>query len=148
MIAATIASIHNLHFIVGLTKDIRKSILEDRFFEFKKEVLETYTREILLDDDPFEKIKNKTKKIEVRLAYPYRKRLKIGDKVIFVNRESKEKLEKEIKEIIYKNTFKDLLNSRNIKDFGGTDLETSLEKIFSIYKKEDEEKFGVMGIVI
>ncbi len=44
MIAATIASIHNLHFIVHLVKDIRKSVLEERFFEFKKEVLETYTK--------------------------------------------------------------------------------------------------------
>ena len=42
MIAATIASIHNLHFIVNLTKDIRKSILEDRFFEFKKEILDKF----------------------------------------------------------------------------------------------------------
>ena len=42
MIAATIASIHNLHCIVHLVKDIRKSLLEERFFEFKKEVLERY----------------------------------------------------------------------------------------------------------
>lgn len=44
MIAATIASIHNLHFIVHLVKDIRQSIIEDRFFEFKKEVLERYKK--------------------------------------------------------------------------------------------------------
>jgi queuine tRNA-ribosyltransferase len=42
MIAATIASIHNLHFIVHLVKEIRKSVLEERFFEFKKEILEKY----------------------------------------------------------------------------------------------------------
>ena len=44
MIAATIASIHNLHFIVHLVKDIRQSIIDDRFFEFKKEVLERYKK--------------------------------------------------------------------------------------------------------
>lgn len=44
MIAATIASLHNLHFIVHLVKDIRKSILEDRFFEFKKEYLDGYKK--------------------------------------------------------------------------------------------------------
>lgn len=44
MIAATIASIHNLHFIVHLVKDIRKSVLEERFFEFKKETLEKYNK--------------------------------------------------------------------------------------------------------
>lgn len=42
MIASTIASIHNLHFIVQLVKDIRQSLIEDRFLEFKKEVLERY----------------------------------------------------------------------------------------------------------
>lgn len=42
MIASTIASIHNLHFIVHLVKDIRQSILDDRFLEFKKETLENY----------------------------------------------------------------------------------------------------------
>ena len=44
MIAATIASIHNLHFIVHLVKDIRQSILEDRFLEFKKEYLKRYSK--------------------------------------------------------------------------------------------------------
>ena len=44
MIAATIVSIHNLHFVVSLVKDIRKSILEERFFKFKKEVLEKYNK--------------------------------------------------------------------------------------------------------
>ncbi|MEI6353053.1 MAG: tRNA guanosine(34) transglycosylase Tgt [Candidatus Nomurabacteria bacterium] len=44
MIAATISSLHNLHFIVHLVKNIRQSVLEDRFFEFKKEVLEKYNK--------------------------------------------------------------------------------------------------------
>lgn len=39
MIAASIASIHNLYFIVNLVKRIRQSILEDRFYEFRKEIL-------------------------------------------------------------------------------------------------------------
>jgi queuine tRNA-ribosyltransferase len=44
MLAGTLASIHNLYFIVNLVKKIRQSILEDRFFEFKKEFLESYTQ--------------------------------------------------------------------------------------------------------
>lgn len=43
MLAGTLASIHNLYFIVNLVKDIRISILEDRFFEFKEEFLKNYT---------------------------------------------------------------------------------------------------------
>jgi queuine tRNA-ribosyltransferase len=42
MLAGTLASIHNLHFIVHLVDNIRQSILDDNFFEFKKEFLSLY----------------------------------------------------------------------------------------------------------
>ena len=42
MLGATLASIHNLYFIVNLVKKIRQSILDDNFFEFKKSFLEQY----------------------------------------------------------------------------------------------------------
>jgi len=42
ILAATIASIHNLHFIVTLTKNIRQSLLDDKFFEYKKEFCDLY----------------------------------------------------------------------------------------------------------
>ncbi len=42
MLAGTLASIHNLYFIVNLVHQIRKSILEDRFHEFKEEFLKDY----------------------------------------------------------------------------------------------------------
>lgn len=45
MLAATLASIHNLYFIVNLVKEIRRSIIEDRFNEFKKSFLERYYRD-------------------------------------------------------------------------------------------------------
>ncbi len=38
----TLASIHNLYFIVNLVKKIRQSILDDKFFEFKKKFLNDY----------------------------------------------------------------------------------------------------------
>ncbi|MFA5778183.1 MAG: tRNA guanosine(34) transglycosylase Tgt [Candidatus Paceibacterota bacterium] len=44
MLAGTLASIHNLYFIVNLVKKIRQSILDDNFFEFKNEFLETYLK--------------------------------------------------------------------------------------------------------
>jgi queuine tRNA-ribosyltransferase len=40
--AHILTSIHNIHFIVNLVEDIRKSILEDRFEAFKKEFLAGY----------------------------------------------------------------------------------------------------------
>jgi queuine tRNA-ribosyltransferase len=40
--AASLASVHNLFFITQLVKDIRTSLLEDRFIEFKEEFLKNY----------------------------------------------------------------------------------------------------------
>ena len=42
MFAATLASIHNLYFIVHLVKKIRQSILDERFSEYKGEFLKRY----------------------------------------------------------------------------------------------------------
>ncbi len=42
MLAGTLASIHNLYFIVNLVKKIRQSILDDKFFQFKEEFLSGY----------------------------------------------------------------------------------------------------------
>ena len=44
MLAGTLASIHNIYFINKLVADIRQSILDDKFFEFKKEFLEKYAK--------------------------------------------------------------------------------------------------------
>ena len=42
ILGATLASIHNLYFIVNLVKEIRQSILDNKFFEFKEEFLKGY----------------------------------------------------------------------------------------------------------
>ena len=42
MLGGTLASIHNIYFIVNLVKQIRQSILDDNFKEFKKEFLNKY----------------------------------------------------------------------------------------------------------
>ncbi len=42
MLGGTLASIHNIHFIVNLVKKIRQSIFDDNFEEFKKEFLNKY----------------------------------------------------------------------------------------------------------
>ncbi|OGI95312.1 hypothetical protein A2917_01970 [Candidatus Nomurabacteria bacterium RIFCSPLOWO2_01_FULL_42_17] len=42
MLGGTLASIHNLYFIVNLVKKIRQSILDDKFFEFKEKFLQKY----------------------------------------------------------------------------------------------------------
>ncbi|MDO8520753.1 MAG: tRNA guanosine(34) transglycosylase Tgt [bacterium] len=44
MFGATLASIHNLHFIVNLVRRIRQSIVEENFLSFKKDYLSRYYR--------------------------------------------------------------------------------------------------------
>jgi len=44
MLAGTLASIHNLYFIVNLVKLIRQSILDENFIEFKQKFLQEYLR--------------------------------------------------------------------------------------------------------
>ncbi len=44
ILGATLASIHNLYFLVSLVKEIRQSIIDGNFFEFKKEFLSKFKR--------------------------------------------------------------------------------------------------------
>ena len=44
MLAGTLASIHNLYFIINLVKRIRQSILDEKFFDFKDEFLREYLK--------------------------------------------------------------------------------------------------------
>jgi queuine tRNA-ribosyltransferase len=44
MLGGTLASIHNIYFIVNLVKKIRASIFDNTFDKFKKEFLERYQR--------------------------------------------------------------------------------------------------------
>ena len=44
MLAGTLSSIHNIHFLVNLVKDIRQSILDDKFEEFKGSFLANYKK--------------------------------------------------------------------------------------------------------
>lgn len=44
MLAGTLASIHNLYFIVNLVKQIRQSILDENFFKFKEKFLKGYLK--------------------------------------------------------------------------------------------------------
>ncbi|MDQ3076539.1 MAG: tRNA guanosine(34) transglycosylase Tgt [bacterium] len=42
MLAGTLASAHNLHFIIGMVDEMRTAILEERFEEYKKQFLASY----------------------------------------------------------------------------------------------------------
>ena len=46
MLAGTLASLHNLYFINNLVRNIRQSILEDTFFEYKEKFLKEYQKSV------------------------------------------------------------------------------------------------------
>lgn len=46
MIGGTLTSIHNLYFINKLVADIRQSLIDDKFFEFKEDFLKGYYKEL------------------------------------------------------------------------------------------------------
>lgn len=47
MLAATLISIHNLHFVVSLVANIRKSILDGTYVEFKENFLKRYYKDVV-----------------------------------------------------------------------------------------------------
>jgi len=100
-----------------------------------------------LQKEQFEKIRNKSKTIEVRLFDDKRAKLQIGDVITFVNQDDvNEKIKVKILNLHKFNSFKELYNSFPVSDFGYLNKEEILEIIEKIYSKEDEEELGVLGI--
>ena len=104
---------------------------------------------IHLDNDWFLKIKNGYKTIELRLFDEKRRKLKIGDIIIFENRQDNEQINCKVVKLHLFNNFKELYNELDNSTFG-YDSNTiisyiDMEKFYSI---EDQEKYGVVGIEI
>lgn len=103
-----------------------------------------------LQKEQFEKIKNNSKRIEVRLFDDKRKELKVEDIIIFTNLDNKnETLKVKIIGLYKFKSFEELYSSFPLRDFGylnNISKEKLLEMIYEIYSKEDEMKFWVLGI--
>ena len=102
--------------------------------------------EMKLNESPFERIKNGTKTIEFRLYDEKRKKLKIGDKIEFSKLpDLQEKILAQVIDIYKDKTFKNLFN-RIYTD--KKEVERKAESMYQYYSKEQEEKYGVVGIKI
>lgn len=97
-----------------------------------------------LNESPFERIKNGTKKIEFRLYDEKRQKIKVGDKIEFSKLpDLSEKLVVDVLDLYRADSFESLF--RNIE----SDEETAKSKADSmrqIYSQEEEQKYGVLGI--
>ncbi|MEE0866611.1 MAG: ASCH domain-containing protein [Clostridia bacterium] len=99
----------------------------------------------------FEYMKNGTKTIEIRLNDEKRKNIKIGDEIIFKKEpELEEEINTQIVELIVKRNFNELIRDLNICEYSDKNEteEDFLKDIYNFYTKEQELKYGVVGIKI
>ncbi len=102
-----------------------------------------------LQEDPFIKIKEKTKTIEMRLYDEKRRKINIGDLIEFTNVVTKEKMVSEVKNMYIYSSFEELYKNHDKISIGYDKEDTPDPKDMSIYYKEkDIKKNGVVGIEI
>jgi ASC-1-like (ASCH) protein len=100
-----------------------------------------------LQSHPYNKIKSGEKIIEVRLFDEKRRAIKIGDVIEFgLDPERVEKMRVEVVALLNYKTFSKLIDDFPISYFGRESKEELLERLYSFYTKEDEDKYTVVGI--
>ena len=105
--------------------------------------------EMKLNNGPFKNIKNGTKKIELRLNDEKRQLLKIKDLIEFTNRETLEQLLVEIENLYHYPSFEELYKHFDKVAMGyKEDEEADPKDMEEYYSKEEQEKYGVLGIEI
>ena len=102
-----------------------------------------------LNDEPFRKIKEGTKSIELRLYDEKRQLLKIKDLIEFTNRTTSEKILVEIEGLYKYPSFEELYKNFDKIALGYNKNETPDPKdMQKYYPKEEQNKYGVVGIKI
>lgn len=102
-----------------------------------------------LQPKPFAAIKEGRKVIESRLFDEKKQKIQIGDQIRFCNIESPEDcVTTVVKKLHPAKTFSELFRAFSPEEFGGTSVQELEDQIYQFYSKEDEEKFGVLGIRI
>lgn len=105
-----------------------------------------------LNESPFDRIKSSRKLIEIRLFDEKRRRVDLGDTIEFSKLPAlNDRLEVEVTGLLRYKTFQDLVNDFSMSSFGypeDYDKSKFVEEIYTVYTKEEEQKYGVLGIRI
>ena len=98
---------------------------------------------------PFDKMKNGSKKIELRLYDEKRKKIKAGDTVLFINmKDPSETLRTRVTDIYRFSSFDALYRALPIQDLGYSVDETasaSPKDMDQFYSQEEQSRYGVVG---
>lgn len=102
-----------------------------------------------LTKEPFDKIVNGKKVIESRLFDEKRQTINIGDEIDFFQNDNSTKMVKTKVKALYRyDLFDNLFADFPPEYFGGTSREFLIEEISQFYPKEQQSKYGVVGIKI
>ena len=98
-----------------------------------------------LQQSPFEKIRESTKTIEIRLNDEKRQLLHVGDEIEFTSLHNPEQtILTEVVELLHFPTFEELFSQLPPNEYGGG----ASSDMYQHYSKDDEDRFGVLGIRI
>lgn len=101
-----------------------------------------------LQPSPFEKIKNGSKTIEVRLLDEKRQQLNIGDEIIFtLATDEQQSIIAKVTKLSRFPAFKDLCMAFPPEQYGSKSHEEYVA-MYKYYSSEDEQKYGVLAIEI
>lgn len=105
--------------------------------------------ELRLHSDPFKKIKNGTKIIEMRLYDEKRKLIKENDIIEFTNRTTNEKIRTKVLKLHLYPSFDELYKDFDNVSLGYEENEIKDPRDMEIYySKEEQCQYGVVGIEI
>ena len=126
-----------------------KNAFCNRFFKPSNDVRKKISCEMNLQPAPFEKIKEKTKTIEMRLYDEKRKTLRAGDYVRFTNVENGETLVCQVVALHPFANFEQLYQRFEKTTLGYAVEETaSPADMLAYYNQDDVLRYGVLGIEI
>lgn len=106
-------------------------------------------KEMRLDPIPFEMIKSGNKTIELRLYDEKRRSLRAGDRVVFICRQTGERLACIIKALHVFENFEKLYSSLDLIKCGYTAenaASASADDMLKYYSLAEQERYGVVGI--
>jgi ASC-1-like (ASCH) protein len=103
--------------------------------------------EMKLQPAPFFSIRSGEKIIESRLYDEKRQQIQLGDRILFRNMaDLDDVITVQVDGLLRYPTFVAMFNDFDPVYFGGTSKEFLAEQIYTYHSKEDEARYGVLGI--